>query len=44
MQGYSKPFKRAGLHKLECSCGNYAYATVAALEAHGLPCARVARR
>lgn len=30
-------FKRSGLHRLECDCGGYVYATVAALEAHGLP-------
>jgi hypothetical protein len=30
-------FKRAGLHKLECDCGAYVYATVAMLERHGLP-------
>lgn len=30
-------FKRSGLHKLECPCGAYVYATVAALERHGLP-------
>ena len=33
----SKPFTRQGLHRLECDCGAYVYATVAALEAHGLP-------
>lgn len=36
------PFKRTGLHRLECeACPNYVYATVAALETHGLgrcPC------
>lgn len=33
-----KPFKRTGLHRLECeACPGYVYATVAALEAHGLP-------
>jgi hypothetical protein len=32
-----RPFKRAGLHRLACFCGNYAYGTVAALERHGLP-------
>lgn len=35
------PFKRAGLHRVECSCGNYTYSTVAALERYGLltcPC------
>lgn len=32
-----RPFKRAGLHRLECACGNYAYATVAACETHGRP-------
>lgn len=37
MQGKSKPFKRSGLHRLECSCGNYTYSTMAALERHGLP-------
>jgi hypothetical protein len=30
-------FKRTGLHKLECSCGAYLYATVAMLERHDLP-------
>jgi hypothetical protein len=30
-------FRRAGLHKLECDCGAYVYATVAMLERHGLP-------
>ena len=30
-------FKRSGLHKLECGCGAYVYATVAMLEQHGLP-------
>jgi hypothetical protein len=30
-------FKRSGLHKLECDCGAYVYATVAMLERHGLP-------
>lgn len=31
-------FKRSGLHRLECQdCPGYVYATVAALEAHGLP-------
>lgn len=31
------PFKRTGLHRLECdACPNYVYATVAALETHGL--------
>lgn len=30
-------FKRAGLHKLECECGSYVYATVSALETYGLP-------
>jgi hypothetical protein len=34
----ARPFKRAGLHKLECGCGGYVYATVAQLEARGLPC------
>jgi hypothetical protein len=28
---------RKGLHRLECECGAYFYATVACLEAHGLP-------
>src|SRR4051812_35150397 len=37
MQGKSKPFKRSGLHRLECSCGNYTYSTLAALERFGLP-------
>jgi hypothetical protein len=33
-----RPFKRAGLHPLEClACSNYAYSTVAALETHGRP-------
>jgi hypothetical protein len=32
-----RPFKRAGLHKLECGCGNYTYSAVAALERYGLP-------
>jgi hypothetical protein len=31
------PFKRSGLHKLECDCGGYVYATVAQLEQRGLP-------
>lgn len=33
-------FKRTGLHRLECEavqCDGYVYATVAALETHGLP-------
>jgi hypothetical protein len=30
-------FKRSGLHKLECECGGYVYATVAQLEQRGLP-------
>ena len=30
-------FKRSGLHKLECDCGAYVYATVAMLQRHGLP-------
>jgi hypothetical protein len=33
-------FKRSGLHKLKCpaaTCDGYVYATVAQLEAHGLP-------
>jgi hypothetical protein len=34
----SAPFKRGGTHRLECpACPFYVYATVAALEAHGLP-------
>lgn len=32
-----RPFKRGGLHRLECDCSNYTYATVAALETHGRP-------
>lgn len=35
-----QPFKRAGLHPLDCgaaTCGGYVYATVAQLEALGLP-------
>jgi hypothetical protein len=32
------PFRRSGLHKLECDCGGYVYATVAQLELRGLPC------
>jgi hypothetical protein len=33
-----RPFKRTGLHKMECrDCGNYAYSAVAALERFGLP-------
>lgn len=33
-----KPFKRGGLHRLECDrCSFYAYATIAALEAHSCP-------
>lgn len=32
-----RPFKRSGLHKLECDCGGYVYATVAQLERYGLP-------
>lgn len=32
-----RTFKRSGLHKLECPCGAYVYATVAMLERHGLP-------
>jgi hypothetical protein len=31
-------FKRSGLHRLECCCGSYVYATVAQLERVGLPC------
>jgi hypothetical protein len=30
-------FTRKGLHRLECECGHYLYATVAAVENHGLP-------
>lgn len=30
-------FKRSGLHRLECDCGSYVYATVAMLERAGLP-------
>ena len=39
MHRKSKPFSRAGYHRLDCDdgCGFYAYGTVAALEAHGLP-------
>lgn len=34
----SSPFKRTGLHRLECvSCAGYAYSTVAQLETVGLP-------
>lgn len=33
----SKPFKRSGLHRLECVCGAYTYSTVACLEGHGVP-------
>jgi len=33
-----KPFKRQGLHRLECSsCDGYAYSTVAQLESVGMP-------
>jgi hypothetical protein len=32
-----RSFKRGGLHKLACFCGNYTYGTVAALERYGLP-------
>jgi hypothetical protein len=35
-----KPFKRTGLHRLECEavrCDGYVYATVAELETRGLP-------
>jgi hypothetical protein len=36
-----KPFSRSGLHRLECSCGNYTYSTVAPIETYGMPmCAR----
>lgn len=36
-----RPFSREGLHRLECECGAYVYATVAAVESHGLPrCAK----
>lgn len=30
-------FSREGLHRLECECAAYIYATVAMLERHGLP-------
>lgn len=34
----ARPFKRAGLHRLNCpTCPAYVYATVAALERHGRP-------
>lgn len=34
----AKPFSRKGLHKLECQvCDGFLYATVAMLEAKGLP-------
>lgn len=33
-----KPFSRKGLHRLECgSCDGFLYATIATLEARGLP-------
>lgn len=33
-----KPFKRSGLHRLECpACPGYTYATVAMLETVGIP-------
>lgn len=31
------PFSRQGLHRLECDCGAYVYATVSGLETHGIP-------
>lgn len=31
------PFKRTGLHRLECDCGAYVYGTVAQLESVGMP-------
>lgn len=34
---HEKPFSREGLHRLECDCGMYVYATVAALETYGIP-------
>jgi hypothetical protein len=38
-------YKRGGTHKLECAgCDNYVYATVAALERHGLPLCGCGRR
>lgn len=33
----ARSFSREGLHRLECECGAYVYATVAMLETHGLP-------
>ena len=39
-QPNARPFKRAGLHPLDCTnatCDGYVYATVAQLEALGLP-------
>lgn len=33
----TRPFTREGLHRLECECGAYVYATVAMLERYGLP-------
>lgn len=44
MQRKASNFKRSGLHKLECPCGAYVYATVASLEAHGLPSCACGRR
>lgn len=35
MSASSNP--RRGLHRLECGCGGYVYATVSALERFGLP-------
>jgi hypothetical protein len=38
MPAKPRTFKRSGLHKLECrDCAAYVYATVAQLEAHGMP-------
>lgn len=36
----ARPFKRSGLHRLDCGatlCGGYVYATVAQLESLGIP-------
>lgn len=33
----ARGFKRSGLHRFECGCGNYTYSAVAAVESHGRP-------
>lgn len=31
----ARGFKRSGLHRFECGCGNYTYSTVAAVQTYG---------